>query len=94
MKKTVITIFFLFVAVISNAQSFDIVKANKYFDRAFYTEAIPLFENILEDKFRSIVDQISVLGYQATTAVVPALPGIERFATKFRTRVRIGVLDQ
>lgn len=50
MKKTVITIFFLFVAVISNAQSFDIVKANKYFDRTFYAEAIPLYKNILEDK--------------------------------------------
>ncbi|KGL62807.1 OmpA family protein [Polaribacter sp. Hel1_85] len=50
MKKTIITIFFLCFAAITNAQSSDINKANKYFERAFYAEAIPIYENVLEDK--------------------------------------------
>ena len=49
MNKTIITIFFLCFATISNAQSSNIKKAQKYFNNAFYAEAIPIYENYLED---------------------------------------------
>ncbi|WP_422090535.1 OmpA family protein [Tenacibaculum ovolyticum] len=57
MKKTITILFTLFIVICSNAQEDrDFKRAKKYFDRAFYSHAIPLFEKaIKKDKnFKTI----------------------------------------
>lgn len=49
MKKHVITIFLFCITLICNAQSFNTKRADKYFERAYYAEAIPLYKSFLED---------------------------------------------
>ncbi len=46
--KKIIIIITLFVSFIGQAQNQDLLRANKYFERTFYAEAIPLYEEYLK----------------------------------------------
>ncbi|MEO9893235.1 OmpA family protein [Aurantibacter sp.] len=54
MKKIIYTILFLICAQTTFAQD-DLKRANTYFDRAFYTDAIPLYEDIAKTNKSSVV---------------------------------------
>jgi outer membrane protein OmpA-like peptidoglycan-associated protein len=54
MKRIFIIIVLCFVQF-SNAQTPDVKRANRFFDKTFYTEAIPLYESIIEDNQSFIV---------------------------------------
>ena len=51
--KTIFVAILLVLALQVNAQDQDLKRANRYFDRAYYSEAIPLYETVVEDN-RSI----------------------------------------
>ena len=54
MKRIFIILVLCFVQF-SNAQTPDLKRANRFFDKTFYTEAIPLYESIIEDNQSFIV---------------------------------------
>jgi len=54
MKKIIYTILFLVCAQSTFAQD-DLKRANTYFDRAFYTDAIPLYEELAKSNKSSVV---------------------------------------
>lgn len=47
MKKLLYTFIFLMIAQMAIAQDTDLDRAKKYFDRTYYSEAIPLYENLV-----------------------------------------------
>lgn len=49
MKKNLIAIFLFCFTIICNAQSYNTKRADNYFARAYYAEAIPLYKSFLED---------------------------------------------
>jgi len=54
MKKIIYTLLFLVCAQSTFAQD-DLKRANTYFDRAFYTDAIPLYEELAKSNKSSVV---------------------------------------
>lgn len=50
MKKITFVLFTVFTIFALNVQSQYLNRANKYFNRAFYTEAIPLYEKTIKDE--------------------------------------------
>ena len=50
MKKIITLLFTLLIAFLTHAQSKDLVRANSYFNRTFYAQAIPLYEKFLKDE--------------------------------------------
>lgn len=50
MKKAITILFTLFITFLSQAQNKDLERANKYFKRTFYTQAIPLYEKFLKNE--------------------------------------------
>ncbi len=50
MKKAITFLFTLFITFLSQAQHKDLERANKYFKRTFYTQAIPLYEKFLKNE--------------------------------------------
>ncbi|CAM1345681.1 OmpA family protein [Tenacibaculum amylolyticum] len=50
MKNTITFIFIVLLSFIGQAQSSQLKRAHKYFDRTFYAEAIPLYEKALKDE--------------------------------------------
>lgn len=50
MKNTITFIFIVLLSFASQAQSSQLKRAHKYFDRTFYAEAIPLYEKALKDE--------------------------------------------
>lgn len=50
MKKILLLIVIVFSAQFCIAQSQDLSRANAYFDRTFYSEAIPLYENVIKNE--------------------------------------------
>ena len=50
MKKAIILLFTVFISFVSQAQNQDLERANKYFSRTFYTQAIPLYEKYLKNE--------------------------------------------
>jgi len=49
MKKLLLSILLVFAFQITNAQETDLDRAKKYFDRTYYAEALPLYENAVEN---------------------------------------------
>ena len=49
MKKVTIVLFTLFTVFTINAQNQHLKRANKYFERTFYAEAIPLYEKAVKE---------------------------------------------
>jgi len=50
MKKVTFVLFTIFTIFASNTQSQNLKRANKYFNRAFYSEAIPLYEKAIKEE--------------------------------------------
>ncbi|MES2812530.1 MAG: OmpA family protein [Bacteroidota bacterium] len=49
MKKILLSILLVFAFQITNAQDTDLERAKKYFERTYYSEALPLYENAIEN---------------------------------------------
>ncbi len=47
--KYILVIGFILTSIFSHAQDQNLARANKYFSRAFYSEAIPLYEKVLDE---------------------------------------------
>ena len=50
MKRIILLIALVFSASLCVAQSQDLSRANAYFDRTFYSDAIPLYENVIKEE--------------------------------------------
>ena len=53
MKRILLTIFIGFLAYSAQAQEQDLDRAKRYFDRTYYSEALPFYESAIE-KDRSL----------------------------------------
>ncbi len=60
MKKVLLSILLVFAFQITNAQETDLDRAKKYFERTYYSEALPLYENAVENnRSKEVIQNIA-----------------------------------
>lgn len=60
MKKLLLSIVLVFAFQMTNAQDTDLERAKKYFDRTYYSEALPLYENAAsESRSQEVIQNLA-----------------------------------